>query len=140
MKLGSLAAARPALYDRNATSQINSGTYNVGPHALTTRITVTVATGKKLLLETLNYTVARLTAATLVGEYQAYWQVTSGANSAYLVSSPLYSNTVALIDRVQLATQTTIYVGETLTMATYDGSTGGTVSYGGNLKGTIFDA
>jgi len=141
MRVSSFAVARPAYYDRNATSYVAS--YVIGgtsPHAQTTRITTTVAAGKKLLVEALSMYVFRDTVGTVAGGAFILPQVTSGATSVFLARSLLQSNVASANYIASAPTQFTIYAGETFFVDTLDTTTGGTVTYVVGAKGTTFDA
>lgn len=136
MRISSYAVARPAYYDRNATSSYASYDAPVGPHGNTTRWTITVAVGKKLLVEQATTQVYRTTAATVVmGCGSQIWYV-----GQIFQTSSSSSNSVGLLDKTNLMTGVTLYAGETMYGNTYDGSTGGTVTFTVNYKGTLFDA
>lgn len=141
MRVASLGVARPAYYDRNATSQVNA--YSAGgiaPHAATTRWTVTVASGKKLLVEVATCIMVRETAATTPDQYKSTVEITSGATTMVVVPNYSYSNTVSAITTQSSPAAMTIYAAETIYGQTRDVSVGGTIFYAVNLKGTVYDA
>lgn len=140
MRISSYAVARPAYYDRNATTTFNSMGVNPTPHSATVRFTTTVASGKKMLLETTYLYVARFTVATAVGEALTYNQVTAGASTADVYTASLTSNTVGAQTVVQLPTALTLYAGEVITAVTSDASTDGTCLMRATIKGTTYDA
>lgn len=139
MRLSSLAAARPAYYDRNATSVADGYFADVGPHATTVRFTRTVAAGKKLVVEFANSSVLRTTVAAPVGTYVAYINVqsTTGLRLTDIFSR---DNTLYFSTRQATPASVTIYAGEQYTGETYDLSTGGTITYLHQIKGTQYDA
>lgn len=141
MKLGSLAAARPAFYDRNATGYIINYSNSLAPHAETNRITVTVAAGKKHSAEVFGTQILRDTAATLASyaAIRAYINP-SGGSITKLVDTFISTNTVYVTDRLLYTTPITLYAGDQLLLQTYDSSTGGTCTYNLVYKATIFDA
>ena len=140
MKLGSLASARPAYYDRNAASVLQTYSATPGPHGYTTRWTYTVAAGKKLIVEASSITMGRSTIATVAGQYYTQISTFVGADSQLIGWTASVDNTVGLPNFVQMATQATIYAAEVVSCATQDPSTGGTVNFLASLKGTLFDA
>lgn len=140
MRVSSLGAARPAYYDRNATGSYLTYAAALAPAGLTTRWTITVATGKKGLIEYARGFVERRTAATVGGQFTSWLQITSGATTGTLLFCNSFSNTVYTQQQQNLASAITLYAGETLFYQTYDDSTGGTVQYQGDAKVTLFDA
>jgi len=141
MRVSSFAVARPAYYDRNATTGVFSyDAANIAPHSLTTRWTTTVAAGKKAFVESGTARLIRYTAATLAGQANVQIQVTSGATQIDLFNCFLYSNTVNTLVTGSVPTQVTLYAGETLAATTADASTGGTTYIGMFGKTTTFDA
>ena len=141
MRLSSLASARPAYYDRNATSVFLSYAQALAPHATpTTRWTYTVPSGKKLLIE---YTASRLwrqTVATAVNQYATENYVTNGTNTATISARYSYDNTTTVINDDIRSCNLTLYPGEIVYASTVDNSTGGTVYYQTSAKGTLYDA
>ena len=139
MKLGSLAAARPAYYDRNAVSVVQSYNAVVAPHTTTSRWAYTIASGKKALIEYGQQYTYRKTVATTSLEFQAYTLLTVGGTDYVFLARPVVDNTVAGGNNLQVTTQATIYAGEVLTAYTYDQCTGGTISFGITYKFTSYD-
>ncbi len=140
MKVTSYAVARPNYYDRNATPQTNESSVTVGPHNFTTRYTVTIAAGKKAILEFGYVSLQRATVAATASNYVgAVLCVSSSIN----IRAPFLEATsnVALA-QVSLAfpLNLTIYAGERIESLTADFSTGGTVFYTLQSKATIYDA
>lgn len=141
MKLGSLAASRPAYYDRNASTSIASYGGDVAPHAPTTRFTTTVASGKKLLIETTEQYLFTSTAPTVAGRVYSQVQITSGGNIVAIGRiDQIQSATVNSMNNLVVPQAVTVYAGETVTGSTYNGSTGGTVFHNIAYKGTQYDA
>jgi len=139
MRVSSYAVARPSYYDRNATSSLSSYAANLGPHADTTRWTVTVAAGKKSLVELGATYSRRITVATVAGEYGSYIQLTSGATNVYFPATATVSNVVDFTNSAQYSGSPTLYAGETIAGHTYDLCTGGIVNYTVAAKLTTFD-
>ena len=140
MRVASLGVARPAYYDRNATSAIQTYVATVSPHSQTTRWTTTVAAGTKLVVEAATVFVQRATAATTPLEVYGRVRITSGANVMVLAGNAFTSNTLAVLYVDKASAGTTIYAGETVTGVTSDGSTGGTAFFEIDFKGTVYDA
>jgi len=139
MKVTSYAVARPAFYDRNAASFGGGYAAVVAPHATTTRISVTVASGKKVILEGVNASVNRQTVATVAGLVNLYANITSVAG--FRLVDIATTNNIALVrERQFVVVAATIYAGEIFDVYTEDPSTGGTVQYIVQYKGTTFDA
>lgn len=137
MRLSSLAAARPQYYDRNATSSTASVSGQVyAPHGNTTRNTTTIAAGKKLLVESIYLFNYRVTAAAVVGLSGFYVAVDGNV----LATTNLTTNAVLDKSTNNLFGNCTVYAGSVITTQTYDLSTGGTIFYDGNWRGTQFDA
>lgn len=140
MRVSSYAVARPSYYDRNATGSYQTYAATLSPAALTTRWTLTVATGKKGLIEYARGFIERRTAATVAGQYSSWVQITSGATTGTLIFCNSFVNTVYNQQQINLPSAITLYAGETFFYQTYDDSTGGTVAYQGDSKVTLFDA
>ena len=136
MKVTSYAVARPAYYDRGATSVYGLYFATVGPHASATRFTYTCPANRKTFIEAANIHVIRMTAATLVQAYGVY----VGTSTTRAMETYSIINTVNAYERQVPGTQLTIYAGGTYYGVTYDGSTGGTVEYLQQFNGTEFDA
>lgn len=141
MSTSILTPARAAYYDRNATSQVNAYAGSaIAPHAATTRWTVTVASGKKLLAEVTTCIMVRETAAATPDQYKSTVEITSGATTMVVVPNYSYSNTVSAITTLSSPAAMTLYASETIYGQTRDVSIGGTIYYAINLKGTMYDA
>ena len=140
MKVTSYAVARPAFYDRNASSAVQSYLQSVSPHGATTRWTNTVASGKKLNVEVTPCRILRGTAATVSGVIAEEITLTSGASALIMLSNYVTDNTVNIPYLKDSSASYTMYAGESLASSSYDGSTGGTVQFSLVMKGTLFDA
>jgi hypothetical protein len=141
MRISSYAVARPAYYDRNATSGLSTyGAVNIGPHAETVRFTVTVGSGRKAFIEQARFTCLRITAAAVVNATTMIFRNTSGASSVDLIYETKWVTTVG--DELTQGTTgtSTLYAGETLDARTSDLCTGGAWNYYLNCKYTTFDA
>ena len=141
MRLSSLASARPAYYDRNAIGGRQRYSNTVGPHAQTTRWTVTVAAGKKCFVEQAAVRISTSTLPTgggLVGAGVDTYDGTTYTTTAY---SQFTSSTTTLQYGLNVCpTIPTVYAGESVLAYTVDLGTGGTVQYVADTKYTIFDA
>lgn len=141
MRISSYAVARPAYYDRNATSTLQSYSATVAPHADTTRWTTTIATGKKMSVELLQIYQERRTAAVAASQINIQVNVTSGATTALSVfTNELANNTVGARDYRLITNVCTLYAGEVIYVTTTDASTGGTALFLAVMKGTTYDA
>ena len=142
MRVGSLAAARPAYYDRNATSQTITYSAVVAPHADTLRATYTTPAGKKAYVEAAAVYIRCETAPTIAGRNVGVVRITDvSANLIDIARIDKLSKTVASNSyAVTSTTMPTIYAGETMTIRTIDFSTGGSVDYVIGAKVTQFDA
>ena len=143
MRIGSLAAARPAYYDRNALSLMVIGTASaVGPHGFTTRVSQTCPAGTKYVLEYAHRTIERNTAATTSSWIYIINRVVdaTATNAVNIFASGALYPTVGGISEDHMATAVTIYPAEVLAVLTRDDSTGGTVSYNVTNKLTSFTA
>lgn len=141
MKVTSYAVARPAYYDRNATSGLAVyGAVNIAPHGETTRFTVTVAAGRKAFIEQSRFTAMRIVAATVLNANTLVFRNTSGATYVDLLYEAKHVLSVG--DNLTQGTtgQSTLYAGEALSALTSDSSTGGSWNYYLNCKYTTFDA
>lgn len=141
MKVSSYAVARPAHYDRSATSAIASDATIYAPHGTTTRWTITVASGYKLFLEAASVSQQNVTGPTSAAQSSIIIRVTSGASFMDPIRLDiLTSNVITSIYSNQLFGQVTLYAAETLTALTLNASTGGTVLMASGAKGTQFAA
>lgn len=141
MRVSSYAVARPAYYDRNASSIMPSYASFNSPHAATIRYTYTVASGKKALIETSTSYISRYQAATISGYYAADTRITLASGSYMILHRPVViDNTLGPAYFGSSTGAVTLYAGETISAETSDGSTGGTVTMILAAKGTLFDA
>jgi hypothetical protein len=140
MRVSSFAVARPAYYDRNATgSYLTYGAQNT-PHALTTRWTTTVATGKKGVIEYARGFTERRVVGGSAGQYSSWVQITSGATTGTLIFANSFNNTLYNQVHIEIASAITLYAGDVFFYQTYDDSASGTIYYQGDAKVTLFDA
>ena len=144
MRVSSLGVARPAYYDRNATTSQSTyatvGTGAIGPHANTQRFSYTVPAGKLAYVENMFAWAGRATAPTVTGDIAAFHQfvttdTTSGVQWYDLINSaPVGTKTSAI-----LTSSGMLGPGDIARAYTSDASTGGTVNYILNAKYTVFD-
>ena len=140
MKLGSLSSARPSIYDRNASGSLLGYTGNsIAPHALTTRFTQTIASGKKAVVESAFTQIWRDSAPGASGPFWGLVQLTSGATTVNMVGVLTATTTLYQGLAQTQAGQVTLYAGETIAGVTSDTSTGGTTAYWISAKLTVFD-
>lgn len=140
MRVASLGVARPAYYDRNATVINANLAIDVAPHADTTRITITVAAGKKALIENVFGLARRTTAATVAGNVNPYSFISSSGGAPFLEDMVFNSATVGTQVRSSNIQPVTLYASDVLYCQTGDASTGGTVLYRWGVKATSYDA
>lgn len=140
MKVTSYAVARPNYYDRDTTSYADSyDGATVAPHTYTVRSTTTVASGKKLLIESMFTYMRRKTAATAVSDYLIAATTYTSTSNASLSRLFSISNTLGVVQVTQTS-QFTMFPAEYYEIVTADFSTGGTVEYLCGVKGVTFDA
>lgn len=142
MRVSSFAVARPAYYDRNAASSILGYSADIAPHGATTRATYTGAAGKKTYVEYALSACRTSNVGTVSGRRFGIIRITDATTATCDIArvdgaSSLVANTV-VSDKCQ--GMPTIYAGETVTMITTDGTTGGTIDWVLNAKMTTFDA
>lgn len=141
MRLSSLASARPAYYDRNATV-VTLSYYAAGlaPHASTTRWTTTIASGYKAFVENGLTTSRRQTAAGTLGDVLNQQKIVSTPTDTFIVPGYMYNNTVNYVERQIVSTQFTLVAGDTFYAVTSDNGTGGTVEYVNSARCLLFSA
>lgn len=135
-------SARAAWYDRSpATRADGYSTGAVAPHSATVRVSYTVPTGKKALVELILTSLERDGAPGAAGAAAALARVTPGTGSqiAILISRD-QSATVGAQKVQSLAGSFTLKAGDLLELVTVDGSTTGTYQYDLASKVTEFDA
>ena len=141
MRVSSFAVARPAYYDRNATSSFVSYSGDVAPHGDTLRATFTTAAGKKAYIETGVVYIRQSSGASVINRSLAVLRIVSGTDTNDVARIDSLSSATTSTSRTdKLAGQPTIYAGETLTIRTLDLSTGGTLDFNIGAKITSFDA
>ncbi len=139
MKVTSYAVARPSYYDRGAIAFSGGYADVLAPHAETVRISVTIAAGRKVLIEGVNASLTRITAAGTLSLAQLYVNITATAGFR-MADINATTNVINSRTREIVYPATTIYAGEIFTAASADNSTGGTNSYIVQYRGTDFTA
>jgi len=134
--------ARPAWYDRNPVQRADSYlASDLAPHTETTRLTYTVPSGKKAMIEEISGRVLRTAAATTLGRARAKIALTpSGGSMKVLVEAKILKNTVGDTDVQGFPASMTLLAGDRLDLITDDMSTGGTCDFHLSYKITEFDA
>ena len=141
MRLSSLAAARPAYYDRNATSTSGSYGATVTQHASTTRYTVTVAAGTKLLIEAAETFILTVTAAATPLRLASRVSVTSGGNTQSLCATDITQSASVTAPTYSIQSlAVTAYVGDTVTGTTFMDSVTGSAYMATSFRGTTYSA
>jgi len=131
------AVARPEWYDRNPVKiRRNSVGAGISPHSDTERWTYTVPAGKKAIVESLQTTMIRKTAATTAGRPYAHIIV---AGIAFL-KAVIIGNAIGDRSDPTVGPAMVLVAGETITANTADDSTGGTVDFFVAMTATEFDA
>ena len=142
MRISSYAVARPAYYDRNSSSgSLGYASGGVPPHADTVRGTATIAAGKKAFIDSTSLSSTRQAAATTLafGYIYASYTPSGGGANVYLLA-PQQNNTVGWVVNPILGGSIVLNTGDAVSIGTYDGSTGGTISYYMYIRYMTFDA
>ena len=141
MRVSSYAVARPAYYDRGASSVITVYSATATPHGATTRATYTVAAGYKALVEVSAATTQTVTAPAVAGRTVAFVQLSNGSVSGTLARIDQTAATVAATYVLRQGQGSpTLYAGEYTEILTLDLSTGGSIAYEVFAKMTLFQA
>lgn len=141
MKLGSLASARPAYWDRNPTERADTYENTLAPHSYTTRFTYTVAAGKKAFVDTAFCATIRGTVATVAGDVLSKIALTPiSATTVPLIRANQYANTYGEKTYQNLGGSILVLAGGVLIGQTYDSSTGGQCAYNLSYHLVEFDA
>jgi hypothetical protein len=141
MKVTSYAVARPAYYDRNATSTLAVYAADTAPHGSTTRFTTTVAANTKLIVEVMECLLLTTSAPTIAARGNSVLVVTSGATSVDFGRVDQIQNATVSASTTQVySLAVTVYAAETVTGVTSNGSTGGTLFHIVGYKGTTYAA
>ena len=140
MKLGSLASARPAWYDRNSVEGSAAFAANNGGFTNGFQFTYTVPTGKLFNIDSGFVGLWTSVAATANGFDQVALIFTpSGGSATTLLDGRLYIETAGLSVTQNFAGTVLMYPGGTIQGYAYSGQTGGTTGFSINYHGVQFD-
>ena len=137
MKVSSYALGRPSYYDRTPVATAGSFSNILGPHALTSRWSITASATQKIFFDSGIVVATRYTAATVLGAAGATIDTPFGNT---ITVAYLLSNTVGTQYQSSLAGSLLVLPGATVYGMSFDGSTGGTVNYYNYVHGIAFDA
>ena len=142
MRVGFPGGPRLAWYDRNPASKANHYGQTLAPHTPVTRLSYTVPSGKKAMVEVLQTGVKRITVATTPESPTCYWTLTpnGGAKKWILGARIDMLNIVGDSDDRGIGTTLPLFAGDALDGDTGDTSTEGTVFFFLAYKLTEFDA
>jgi hypothetical protein len=142
MRIQNVRASRPDWYDRNPVMVGNIyGGDALAPHALTTRFTYTVPTGKKCYLEYGQLKVTRDGATATPVKAGCDFPITAGISTTPILGiASIISGTLGATDNQTLGAAIILVAAFAFTGSTFDTSTGGTCGYIVTFKGTEFDA
>jgi len=131
--------ARPAYYDRQPISQIPNYNGIVGPHGTTVRVSYSPAFRLAYFIESSLAQVQRITAASAmdVAQTAVIYNPFQGG-SIQISAAILYNNAVRALIQQQLTQFGYMAYGDTISITTFDLSTGGTCQFLGFIKGTEF--
>ena len=137
MRISSYAVARPAYYDRNSTTT-TGGYYNtVGPHAQTTRWTITNTAAQKMYVDAGAVSLHRETAPATSAS--AFIALQSPVNSSVIFG--FFNNaTAGATLNVTMGGSILVLPGGSVVAVSQDGSTGGTITYALFCHAVQFDA
>lgn len=139
MSTAILNPARAAYYDRNATSTSASYGGTVTQHGPTTRYTVTVAAGTKLLIEAAETFILTLTAATTPLRIVSRVLITSGANTQSLCATDITQSASTTTPNFLIQPlAVTAYAGDTVTGVTFMDSVTGSANVATSFRGTTY--
>jgi len=140
MKVSSFAVARPAYYDRNATSVRNRYNAAISPAGFVTRWTATVGAGKKAYVDQAVAWINTNSLPTVAGYARGYIETTDGTTSVIVCVAQMFTSLTVSTSAVDKATTSiTLYSGFVIQSLTADGSTNGTVQYLLDAQYTQFD-
>lgn len=102
----------------------------VAPHSATTRDTITTPSGTRYLIDTVYMRLRRASSASTNGYVVAMLSFTpSGGTARAIAGLQLYDNTVGYSTFATVPVGLVLYYLDSLSIVTYDLSTGGTVDY-----------
>ncbi len=128
-------------YDRNPRSVSYAKGWEVGPHTATLRHTYTCPEKKVAMIELLQCSTMRYTAAGTPSAVNAYWYFKAKGESetAILIIAEFLENDVGSKVNQAIGTTITMFAGDKLFGKTADASIGGTVIHRLGYKITEFD-
>lgn len=132
-------SARAAYYDRNAIriSTVGFLTAGAAPHVATTRATYTVPANRKAFITQSSLDMIRITAAAPAAkQYITFFIV--GESGDFEVT--MLDNTVGASRNKTGGSGAVLFAGDVVQIKTFDGSTGGTADYDGQIEIIEFDA
>jgi hypothetical protein len=127
-------------YDRNALSKHAHLDASGAPHAATLRLTYVVPKDRKAMLELVQLSIKRLTAAATESDILAYLIITTNGESSRILTSRIVTNNVGDSEKCEVGGTIMLNFGDRIDIYTFDGSTGGTIRYFLSYKVTEFDA
>lgn len=142
MRLGSLASARPAAFDRNPVQTIKQyAAFSVAPHVYTTRWTYTVPAGKRAVMTSAHMWSQLYIAATVVGQRQGDISIAPlGVSQTAVINYYDTDNTANRQIQTYLSQGPLLNATDVITAQTRDSSTGGAVNLSMSATFTEFDA
>jgi hypothetical protein len=133
--------SRASYYDRNPDPKGGQYDNSVGTHTSTTRISITVTSGKKAWVERLVAALWKDGASAATGRCTAVWQWTpNGGAAVVLARASIYQNALGTSDRDNASFQGYMGPGDTLVCSTIDTYADGTVFHSHAVKYTEFDS
>lgn len=141
MRVASLGNARPAYYDRNATATSGSYSATLTQHISTTRFTVTVAAGTKLLIEAAETLILTVTAAAAPLRLGSRVIITSGANTQSLCATDMQQSASVTTPTFSIQPlAVTAYAGDIVSGYTFMDSITGSAFMATSFRGTTYTA
>ncbi len=139
MRLLYPAGVKREWFDRNPVVQDSNFNATVAPHVSTLRLSYTVPAGKKAFVQCAFISTTRMTVAAPVGEVD--WQIRhyDGTNEAIISMIQNIDNTALKPYNQQVTFNVYMTAGQAIRFYSSDTSTGGTVSYNGQLSVVEFD-
>ncbi len=140
MRAGFFWGTRGNYYDRAPLSSVfGFVAANAAPHGQTVRVSYTVPTGRLAVVELINLMYIRVTTASPVTEYGFLVDLVNadGGNADWINRTSLNNNLAFEVSETH-GTAIFLRAGQQIRLITFDGSTGGTVTYRGGMKITEF--
>lgn len=128
-------------WDRNAAEKADTYEGTLAPHSITTRITYTVAAGKKAFVDTAFCATIRAVVATSPGDVLSKIALTpNGLGTVALLRANQYVNTYGENTYQNLGGSMLVLAGGVLIGQTQDTSTGGNCAFNLSYHAIEFDA